>query len=77
MATISDEQWQALYDGLDSASLLAAVDALDALRAELSDGDIGCPLKIRGNLLRLHRLAMAVSTIATPALIAEFFDMMT
>lgn len=75
MTTITDEEWQKLYDGLDSASLLAAVDAVDALRPELSDDDDGRPPEISDNLLRLHRLAMAVSTNATPTLLAESFDL--
>jgi hypothetical protein len=75
MANITDEEWQELYDGLDSASLLAAVDAIDRIRPDLSDGDGGRPPEIRDNLLRLHQLAMAVQTNATPALLTEFFDL--
>jgi len=49
MTAITDEEWQELHYGLDTASLLAAVNAVDALRPELSDGDDGRPPEIRDN----------------------------
>jgi hypothetical protein len=75
MSTITDEEWQDLHEGLDTASLLAAVDTVDVLRIGWSNGEDGRPPEIRDDLLRLHRLAMAVSTNATPDLLAEFFEL--
>lgn len=56
MATMAGEEWQAWYVGLDTVSLLAAGDAVDVLRTELSDGDYGCPSEICDDM---HRLTMA------------------
>ncbi|RTL47399.1 MAG: hypothetical protein EKK46_17775 [Rhodocyclaceae bacterium] len=67
-------EWQDLHEGLDTARLLAAVDIVDVLRTEWSNGEDGRPSVIRDHLLWLHRLAMAVSTNATPDLLAEFFE---
>lgn len=75
MATITDDEWQTIYDGLDSASLLAAVQAVDVLRQALNDGDDAPLPPIRDKLLQLHRLAMVISSNATPSLIAEFFEL--
>ena len=60
MSTMTDEEWQHLYENFETTALLSAVDAVDSLRDDLNDGE-GCrPPELRTNLLKLHELAMAV-----------------
>ena len=60
MSTMTEEEWQHLYENFETTELLSAVDAVDCLRDDLNDGE-GCrPPELRTNLLKLHELAMAV-----------------
>ena len=60
MAEISDGELAALQDGFDTYSLLHAIDELDKMRGHLNDQEHHNPPEIRGDLLKLHGLAMAV-----------------
>ena len=57
MAEMSDLDWEALHENFDTAELLRAV-ILDALRGHLNDREHFQPPEIRGELLKLHGLAM-------------------
>ena len=59
MATMTDDDWQHLYENFETYALLDAVDAVDRLRDDLNDGECGRPPELRTNLLKLHGLAMA------------------
>lgn len=52
---------QKFYEQFETADLLRAVDHVDTLRKELSDGEDLRPPIIRQELLELHQLAMDVS----------------
>ena len=58
MAEMNDRDWEALHENFDTAELLTAVDSLDALRGHLNDREHFQPPEIRGELLKLHGLAM-------------------
>jgi hypothetical protein len=59
--SITDEEWHSLApEHFDTTTLLRAVDAIDEMRVDLSDGEYGEPPQIRTDLLELHQLAMAV-----------------
>ncbi len=74
MATMTEEEWETLRDGLDTSAILESVDAVDRLRQALSGMDEGSPPAIRDDLLKLHQLGLAVQQRGTPELVAEFFD---
>ncbi len=75
MATsITDEEWEELYDSFETTTLLSAVEAVDVLRGELSDDEDGCPPKLRDDLLRLHQLAMAVFNEGSRSQVEELFN---
>lgn len=57
MGSITEAEWQALGEGLDTAAIMRAVDSISRLRGELATG--GSPT-IRDELLELQRLALAV-----------------
>lgn len=59
MAEIGNKDWETLHDNFDTSDLLKAVDCLDALRGLLSDREHFQPV-LRGELLKLHGLAMKV-----------------
>lgn len=59
MAEMSDRDWETLHDNIDTSDLLKAVDCLDGLRGLLSDREQFQPV-LRGELLKLHELAMKV-----------------
>ena len=72
---MTDDEWQKLHDGLDSASLLAAVDTVDLLSVELGEGDGGQLSDIRDGLQRLHRLSLSVSANASPDMVDDLFEL--
>ncbi|HHT1384100.1 TPA: hypothetical protein ACTYCW_004774 [Escherichia coli] len=58
---ITNAEWEKISpDNFETASLLRAVDAIDDLRGDFSDGEYSAPPQIRTDLLRLHEIAMAV-----------------
>ena len=60
VSTMTEEEWQHLYENFETTALLSAVDAVDCLRDDLNDGE-GCrPPELSTDLLKLHELAMAV-----------------
>lgn len=76
MATITDDEWRELNQAdFDTTALLRAVDAVDELRAALSDGDYDRPPQLRTDLLKLHQLAMSVFHNGARHSVAELFDM--
>ena len=57
---ITDEEWDNLApEHFDTTTLLRAVDAIDKIRVDLSNGEYGEPPQIRTDILELHQLAMA------------------
>jgi hypothetical protein len=75
MATsITDEEWEELYDSFETTKLLSAVDAVDVLRGELSDDEDGRPPKLRDDLLKLHQLAMAVFNEGSRSQVEDLFN---
>ena len=60
MGGMSEKDWEALHENFDTTDLLSAVDSLDALRGYLNDREHFQPPEIRGELLKLHGLAMKV-----------------
>ena len=60
MATMTEEEWETLRDGLHTSAILASVDAVDRVRQTLSGMDEGSPPAIRDDLLKLHPLSLAV-----------------
>jgi hypothetical protein len=72
---ITDAEWDELTpDNFETASLLRAVDAVDAMRQELNDGEDGSPPQLRTDLLTLHQLAMAVFNEGARSQVAELFE---
>ena len=54
----SEEESRRRLEEFDTTTILAAVDALDDIRAILADGPFGSePPQARANLLELHELA--------------------
>ena len=41
VSTMTEEEWQHLYENFETTELLSAVDAVDCLRDDLNDGE-GC-----------------------------------
>lgn len=75
-ARISDEEWERLSsERFEAAALLRAVDAVDELRGNLNDGDYATSPQLRTDLLRLHRLAMAVIKEGSRGQVGELFDL--
>ena len=73
--SITDEEWEELSPkNFETAALLRAVDAVDDLRKHLNDGEGGSPPQLRTDLLRLHKLAMAVINEGARSKVAELFD---
>ena len=72
MSAITESEQQALEEGLDTAAITRAVDAISRLRAELAADESPT---IRDELLELHRLALAVFEPGPPGQISEFFDL--
>jgi hypothetical protein len=60
VAELTEAEWERLGENFETASLLQAVDAVDTLRTQLSDGDGNRRPEIRDRLLKLHQLAMDV-----------------
>jgi hypothetical protein len=75
MAEMSDRDWEALHENFDTADLLNAVDSFDALRGYLNDRDNFQPPEIRGDLLKLHGLAMKVIGAGARGGATEMFDL--
>ncbi|MFC6838753.1 transposase [Xanthomonas theicola] len=75
MAPITEVEWQALEDGLDTSAILCAVDALDRLRTALANSSEGGLSAMRDELLQLHRSAQAVRKSGTSVEIHELFDL--
>lgn len=75
MASITEAEWQALEEGLDTAAILVTVDAIDQLRTELVNSGEGGLSAIRDELLQLHRLALAVHKSDASAKVSELFDL--
>ena len=61
--------------GLNTAEILDTVAAIERLRAELSNSNEGGLSSVRDELLKLHRLALAVRECATQAQVGELFDL--
>ena len=75
MSTMTEEEWQHLYENFETTELLSAVDAVDCLRDDLNDGE-GCrPPELRTNLLKLHELAMAVVNNGSRSQASKMFDL--
>ena len=73
-ANISDQDWEMLSrKAFNTASLLQAVDAVDELRGHLDDTGGANPPQLRSDLLRLHRLAMAVFSERSRGHAADLF----
>ena len=53
-------EWERLYNGFETRSLLEAVDAIDEIRSQLGNDEDGGPPELRTDLLRLHDRAMSV-----------------
>lgn len=75
MAQVTDDELQNLYENFETTRLLTAVDSIDRLRGELSDGDQLRPPAIRDHLLKLHELAMAVVNNGARRQAGELFDL--
>ncbi len=75
MGGISEKDWGALHENFDTTDLLSAVDSLDALRGYLNDREHFQPPEIRGELLKLHGLAMKVIRNGALAGAGEMFDL--
>ena len=74
-ARITDDEWDELTpENFDTTALLRAVDAVDVLRDDLNDGEGGWPPQLRTDLLKLHRLAMAVFNEGSRGQVEELFD---
>lgn len=74
MGEMSDRDREALHDNFDTADLLKAVDCLDALRGLLSDREQFQPV-LRGELLKLHGLAMKVIGEGATAGARDMFEL--
>lgn len=72
---MSDDGWNALHENFDTSELLSAVDSFDALRGYLNDPDDFQPPEMRGELLKLHGLAMKVIGAGARGGAAEMFDL--
>jgi hypothetical protein len=73
--SITDEEWDSLApEHFDTTSLLRAVDAVDEMRVDLSNGEYGEPPQIRTDLLELHQLAMAVFNEGSRSQVAKLFE---
>ncbi len=75
MAEMSDRDWEALHENFDTAELLSAVDSFDALRGYLNDREDFQAPEIRGELLKLHGLAMKVIGAGARGGATEMFDL--
>ena len=75
MGGMSDKDWEALHENFDTAELLSAVDSVDALRGYLNDREHFQPPEIRGELLKLHGLAMKVIGAGARGGAEEMFDL--
>jgi len=75
VSTMTEEEWQHLYENFETTALLSAVDAVDCLRDDLNDGE-GCrPPELRTDLLKLHELAMAVVNNGARGQASKMFDL--
>lgn len=73
---ITDKEWDRLSpENFETAALLRAVDAVDALRVDLNAGADGSPPQLRTDLLNLHPLAMAVINQGARSKVADLFDL--
>lgn len=75
MATVTDEEWQHLYENFETYDLLSAVDAVDSLRDDLNDGEHCRPPELRTNLLKLHEMAMVVVNNGACSRAPEMFEL--
>ena len=75
MAGMSDKDWETLHENFDTADLPTAVDSLDALRGYLNDREHFQPPEMRGELLKLHGLAMKVVHDGVLGRSGELFDL--
>lgn len=72
MSAITESEQQALEDGLDTPSIMRAVESISRLRAELAADELPT---IRDELLELHRLALTVRERGTAEQLSELFDL--
>lgn len=72
MGAITESEQQALEDGLDTPSIMRAVESISRLRAELAVDESPA---IRDELLELHRLALTVRERGTEEQLSELFDL--
>lgn len=70
MSTITEAEQQALEQGLDTAAIMRAVDAISRLRGDLAADESPT---VGDQLLELHRLALAVHERAAPTQVRAFF----
>ena len=75
MTEMNDADWEALHENFETAELLSAVDSFDALRGYLNDRENFQPPEIRGDLLKLHGLAMKVIGAGARGGATEMFDL--
>ncbi len=73
---ITNAEWEKISpDNFETASLLRAVDAIDDLRGDFSDGEYSAPPQIRTDLLRLHEIAMAVINEGSRSRVSALFEL--
>jgi hypothetical protein len=75
MAEMDDGDFETLQQNFDTADLLNAVDSFDALRGHLNDREDFQPPEMRGELLKLHGLAMRVIGSSARGAAMEMFDL--
>jgi hypothetical protein len=76
VVSITDEECDKLSpENFETHSLLRAVDAVDELRDDLNDGEYDTPPQLRTDLLKLHRLAMAVINEGSRSQVADLFEL--
>jgi hypothetical protein len=72
---MTEEEWQRLYEGFETADVLTAVDQLDGVRSIVGDGENWEPPEIRTDLLKLHQLAMDVVNHGVTDKAQEMFEL--
>jgi hypothetical protein len=73
--TMTDDEWQALYENSETQWLLDAIDDIDALRSHLSEDERDQPPAIRDKLFTLHQLTMTVVNEGSRSKVDELFDL--
>lgn len=75
MPSMTDQQWDAVEDDLDTTRLLAAVDLLDRLRAGAKRGRNDALFRLREKFLEMHRVATLAFSRRDTSALREFFDL--